>query len=625
MRSAAVCIVSCACALLLAGCFLAGGGGNGSFERDAAAPQDEIYLQYPQFLILEQKLDRASAYFYFGDWEFAAAAAADLIDDVADFKSTSPDSTVCDRLDYLDGRARCLMQRMTDDALETETTGHVVALIDSFARTMVIEDEIEVEYNEKTKQWLRYFQGGGRKHFSRWLERTGEYKDIIEPILVEVGVPRDLLYLAVIESGLNLNARSHMKAIGPWQFMSGTARLFGLRIDWWVDERKDIIASTYAAANYLRYLYGLFGSWPLALASYNAGEHRVAYAMTRQRTDDYWRLKLPSQTVWFVPKFMAALAIGRTPEAYGFAAPPNERITFDLIEIDRPIELRAVAEAAGCALSDFKELNPHLKKWSTPPDMIVEVKVPAGKGEQCLARLAETRPSQMVSFIQHKVKRGETLSGIASDYELSVKELKKFNDMGSSHVLRTGNILLIPVKDLQRPARVASRPSYRSPLPIRDDISKELLGAGERDKTVRYVAKPDDTLVKIAERFHVGLADLRSWNSLSYDAVIHSGDTLNIGGPAGPRAGPAAAEHPDGFANTRGAADAPPDRAVANTDPPDENGMKCVTHIVKKGETFSSISRLYNARLSDVLAWNQKTSRSKLYPGQKIKIWIRPS
>ena len=593
MKSKTVIIVLCVSSILSGGCFYAGSGRNAALQHDRALanPQDDIYRRHPQFLTLEQKLDRASAYFYFGDWEFASAAAKDLMENVTDLKSTSSDSAICDRLDYLEMRAQCLLQRMTDDALATETTGHMAALIDSFTRTNVIEDEIEIEYNEKTTHWIRYFQGSGRKHFSRWLERTGEFKDLIEPILVEIGVPRDLLYLAVIESGLNLSARSHMKAIGPWQFMSGTAKLFGLRINWWVDERKDIIASTYAAANYLRYLHGLFGSWQLALASYNAGEHRVAYAMTRQRTNDYWRLKLPSQTTWFVPKFMAALAIGRNPEAYGFEKPTCDTIHFDLIEVERPIELRAIAEAANCSLNEIKELNPHLKKWCTPPDMVVEVKVPAGTGERCVARLAEMKSSRMVSFIQHKVKKGETLSRIASEYELSVKDLKKFNDMGKSQVIRAGNILLIPVKDLQRPARIAGRPSYRTPPSIRDDILRPLFGAHEEGETIPYVVRRHDTLtVRVSP---------------------HRGSETM------------AAEHPGEQTAETGDDSSPSGRAGTHDDPPAKGGMKSITHIVKKGETLSSISRLYDARLSDVLAWNQKTSRSKLYPGEKIRIWLK--
>jgi membrane-bound lytic murein transglycosylase D len=229
----------------------------------------------------------------------------------------------------------------------------------------------------------------------------------------------------------------------------------------------------------------------------------------------------------------------------------------------------------------------------------------------------------MVSFIQHKVKKGETLSRIASEYELSVKDLKKFNDMGKSQVIRAGNILLIPVKDLQRPARIAGRPSYRTPPSIRDDILKPFLGTHEEEQTTPYVVKRDDTLVKIAERFHTGLADLRSWNNLTYHSVITPGDTLTV--RVSPHRGSEtmAAEHPGEQTAETGDYSSPSGRAGSDNDPPVEGGMKCITHIVKKGETLSSISRLYDARLSDVLAWNQKTSRGKLYPGEKIRIWLK--
>jgi hypothetical protein len=326
----------------------------------------DIYSRSPQLLVLEQKLDRASAYFYFGQFDLAASSANDLVQAVAGLRATAPDAPVCERLEYLEARALSLLQRLSDDEMVRETSPHLATLIDSVALNNVVEEEIEIEYNRKTEHWIDYFQGAGRNHFSRWLARVGSFRDIIEPILVDVGIPRDLLYLAVIESGLNLSAKSYMKAIGPWQFMTGTGKVFGLRINWWLDERKDIVA-----ANYLKYLYDLFGSWPLALAAYNSGEHRVARAITNQRTMDYWQLRLPAQTTWFVPKFMAALAIGRDPEAYGFENLPADPLEFDIIEVERPTELRRIAEAADCSLSEIKELNPHFKKWCTPPDMVV--------------------------------------------------------------------------------------------------------------------------------------------------------------------------------------------------------------------------------------------------------------
>lgn len=422
------------------------------------------------------------------------------------------------------------------------------------------------------------------------------YRDIIEPILIEQELPRDLMYLSVIESGLNLNARSCVNATGPWQFMAGTGRLFGLRINWWVDERKDIIASTYAAANYLKYLYSLFGKWDLALAGYNAGEYRVAGAISRQKTEDYWQLRLPSQTKWFVPKYMAALIIGRDPAAHGFKIRDVKPITFDIVRIDRSTDLKHVSKGANCTVTRLKKLNPALKRWATPPGMEIEIKVPAGKGDAVLAVLADIPPEERVSWHRHKVRRGETLSRIASRYEISQSELKRINSIRNAHKIRTGTILLIPVKDSGQVASATSKPKYKdSPnLPSKINVKKYTPPRGHTK--IVYTVRDGDTVSEIAERHHVGLSKVRRWNNLRYSSTIHPGQSIVIYLPAG--------------ANTR----------IANSKPV-EGKMK-VYHTVRKGETLSSISRLYKARVSDLLAWNSSVKKDLVYPGDKLMIWI---
>lgn len=598
-------------AIALQGCALAGASSSALPAATQAGADDDLLRRCPQLSSLQLKLDRASAHFYFGEFDLAAAAARELLDDVGDLREGADDEALCERLDYLENRALGLLQRIEDDELATSTVSHAVTLIDSLARTTVVEEEIEVVLNEKTNHWIKYFTGSGRKHFVKWLARTGEYRGVIEPILVEVGVPRDLLFLAVIESGLSLTARSYAKAVGPWQFMSGTGRLFGLRINWWIDERRDLVAATYAAANYLKYLHGVFGSWPLALAAYNSGEHRVAYAMSRRGTADYWKLDLPQQTEWFVPKFMAALAIGRDPAAHGFEPPADRTIEFEIVEVDRALELRAVADAAGCSLEDLKQLNPQFKKWATPPDMVVEVKVPKGCGARALEQLAHLKTKGLPTFTQHKVKRGETLSSIAEQHDVTVKDLRRMNDMGSSSKIRAGNVLLVPVKDLQRSPRVASLPSYRAPQQRPAPVSMPLLSASDEDADVRYVVKRNDTLVKIAERFHARLADLRTWNDIGRDARLEPGDTLVVrrsGGAA------AAAAVSGGAAK---AVDAPP-----AADPADASADRWLVHVVRRGDTLSAISRRYRASLSDILAWNNRSKGAKLYPGERIRIRV---
>lgn len=559
---------------------------------------EEIYLLYPQLLLLQEKLDTASAYYYLGDLDSSLLLSEDLIKVLQETRATSPEEPICEQIDILEDKTRCLRQRVIEEMQEKDWKLHIASALDSIAQNHVVEDEIDVVYNWRTKHWLKYFQGKGRRHFIRWLERVEKYRDIIEPILIEVGVPRDLLYVAVIESGLNLNARSKVRAIGPWQFMAGTGRLFGLRINWWLDERKDIIASTYAAAHYLKHLHKLFGSWPLALASYNAGEYRVAHAVSRQKTDDYWRLRLPSQTRWFVPKFMAALAIARDPHKYGFGKPAADPLLFDIIEIKRSTDLRLVAKAAGCTVTRLKKLNPALKRWATPPEMVIELKVPRGTGEKCLAGIADIPPEKRVSWHRHKVKRGEALSLIADKYDISISELKRLNNIRNAHRIREGKILLIPVKDIDMAKKDASSPGYRTPPKLPDKVTLKRYKAPAGYKKIVYTVKDRDTLSEIAERYNTRLSRLRSWNDLRYKSLIHPGDRLVIYVPPGFRT---AEETPRESGN---------------------NGKKRIVHVVKRGETLSHISRRYRAKISDILAWNNSIKPDRLYPGDRITIWL---
>ncbi|UCF06990.1 MAG: LysM peptidoglycan-binding domain-containing protein [bacterium] len=564
--------------------------------------EEEMYLIYPQLHIIQEKLDRAYSYFYFGDLESSLFLSEDLIKTIHEMKETVPEPAVCEFLETLEDRSRCLLERVSYEELERDSRFHITAVLDSITANHVVEDEIEIVFNWRTKHWIKYFQGRGRRNFRRWLLRAEKYRELIEPILIEVGIPRDLLYLAVIESGLNLRARSRMKAVGPWQFMAGTGRLFGLRINWWIDERRDIIASTYAAAHYLKHLHDLFGSWPLALASYNAGEYRVAHAISRQKTDDYWKLRLPNQTKWFVPKFMAALTIAREPSRYGFRKTSVEPIRFDIITIEQSTDLRLIAKKAGCTLRTLEDLNPALKRWATPPGMVIELKVPEGTGERCLEGLAEIPPGERVSWHKHRVKRGEALSRIADRYEISVSEIKRINGIRNVHRIREGKILLIPVKDATPAATASSQPGYRTPPKLPDKITMKRYRAPSGYRKIVYTVRDNDTLSEIAERFKVRLSRLRAWNNLRYTSLIHPGDRLVIY--------------------------VPPDRAI--TDPAPEGVIDGITmqeknkivHIVRRGETLSSISRRYNISIARILAWNEGINRDKLYPGDRIAIWL---
>jgi membrane-bound lytic murein transglycosylase D len=583
-----------------AGCSHMRSGQDSDVDPEPSIDMDEMYLLYPQLIVLQEKYDNAAAYFYLGDLRSSYDQCQQLIIDIEEMKSVSPAPYVCDHLDLLEEQAASLMLESTREEEERDWRTHMSSVMDSIAVNHVVEDEIEVVLNWRTEHWIKYFTGKGRRHFRRWLERAEQYRDIIDPILVENELPRDLLFLAVIESGLNLNARSRVNATGPWQFMAGTGRLFGLRINWWIDERKDIIASTYSAAHYLKHLHGLFGSWPLALAAYNSGEYRVAYAISKQKTDDYWRLNLPSQTRWFVPKFMAALEIGRNPEKYGFGKSVVEPIDFDIIRIDKSTDLRLIAKSAGCTYNTIQKLNPSMKRWATPPDMIVELKVPEGTGETVLAALEEIPEGERVTWHRHRVRRGETLSQIASRYEISLRELKRINEIRNVHRIREGNIILIPVKDAGSVA--STEPRYREKPALPDKITMKKYKPPKGHKKIIYTVKRNDTLSEIADRNHVGLSKLRRWNDLRYSSMIKPGQKLVIYLPSGN------ASVPDG--------------GTTEKSEQVKDGKRLVYHIVKRGETLTSISRMYNKRIPEILAWNSGLNKDRLFPGDRIAIWI---
>lgn len=575
----------------------------GDDQLSLNASDDEMYLLYPQLLHLQERLDTANTYYYMGDLESAFNFSEDLLESIREIEETAVEPSICDHLEILANKTLCLKQHIADEELERDWRLHVTAALDSIGENHVVEDEIEITLNWRTNHWLKHFQGKGKRHFQRWIARAEQYRDIIEPILIDLNVPRDLLYLAIIESGLNLDARSRVKAIGPWQFMAGTARLFGLRINWWIDERKDIVASTYAAAHYMKHLYNLFGSWPLALAAYNAGEYRVAHAISRQKTDNYWRLRLPNQTRWFVPKFMAALAIGREPALYGFDKTTVEPLEFDAIVIDQSTDLRFIAKGCGCTVTTIKDLNPALKRWATPPDMSVELKVPRGTGKKCLESIAKIPESERVSWHRHQVRRGETLSSIAARYEISVSELKRINSIKNVHRIRTGHMLLIPIKDSGVATASTSKPAYRDAPPLPDKITLKRYKAPGGYHKIVYTVRDKDTLSEIAERFHVGLSRLKSWNGLRYTSMIHPGDHLVVYVPPGSEF-------------------APEESSGGSSQGPDHDGKKRIVHVVKRGETLSSISRLYKTRISDILAWNNAIKRDRLFPGDRITIWM---
>lgn len=332
--------------------------------------------------------------------------------------------------------------------------------------------DLPLTLNSQVEYFIKQFQGSSRASFTRWLIRSTRYIPMMKLVLHKEGLPEDLVYLAMIESGFTLNARSIANAVGPWQFMSGTGRRYSLRIDRWIDERRDPVKATVAAAMYLKDLSGMFnGDWYLAAAGYNAGENKIFRAIDRYNTSDFWELTkgsyLKRETKEYVPKLLAATIVAKDPARYGFtevAAIPQ--IEFDTVRLPGQTDLNLVARLCGTTYQTIRELNPALRQWATPPDYPnFELRIPKGtrqrfeaayrnipeadrfsespsatrqsrqEGQKSVARKREVR--------YYTVRKGDTLKTLARRFKVSTRLLTAWNKLRLKTALAPGKRLIV--------------------------------------------------------------------------------------------------------------------------------------------------------------------------------------
>ncbi len=299
-----------------------------------------------------------------------------------------------------------------------------------------------------------FFSTRIRDKFSLWLSRSGQYLELMKGILRKKDVPEDIVFLSLIESGFNPNAYSIAKAVGPWQFIASTARRYGLEITWWKDERKDPVKSTSAAADYLKDLYGMFGSWNLAMAAYNAGEGKILKAIRKSNVDDYWDLldtkHIRTETKEYVPKFIAASIIANNPDDFGFNdIQYTEPLSYDEVELDSPVDLAVVAECAGTELEVIKKLNPELRRWCTPPDVEkYTLRIPKGTKDAFLEKLSVVPEEDRFTIDRYTVKRGDTFKKIARMTGFPESVILSLNSMEKIMPLKVGSKIYLPPKGL---------------------------------------------------------------------------------------------------------------------------------------------------------------------------------
>ncbi len=311
--------------------------------------------------------------------------------------------------------------------------------------------DIPIVINARVEQFIECFQTTFREKFVVWLARSQRYIPFMKNVFRAHGLPEDLVYIVFIESGFDPYAYSKSRAVGPWQFIYGTGRKYGLRVDWWVDERRDIEKSTLAAAKYLKDLYNRFECWHLATAGYNAGEYKIMNAMKRYRTADFWKLAeyryLKPETKNYVPQIIAAALIAKDPERYGFTEVEyQEPLRYEKVTVPALTSLQLVAKACEVSLDEIKELNPELQRNVTPPnEEAYELKIPVGKRETFLKNFEALQPFEKFQFRTHSVKAGETLSGIARRYGVDLTALLEINHLKRTSHISKGTTLLLPL------------------------------------------------------------------------------------------------------------------------------------------------------------------------------------
>lgn len=430
--------------------------------------------------------------------------------------------------------------------------------------------EIPLDMNEDIKKEIRIFQNSERNFFIRAYQRSGRYRPGILEHLKKAGLPEELSWLPLVESGFKIKALSRARALGLWQFIPSTGYKFGLKRDRWVDERMDVGKSTEAAIAYLKELHEIFGDWMTVLAAYNCGEGRVLKVISRQHVnylDNFWDLyrMLPHETARYVPRFLATLHIIKDPDKYGMDLSDNAEkpIPYELVKTNKCMRLQDIALYLNISKKSLTSLNPVLR-YKLTPDREYDLKVPPGMTGR-FNLVADKIPqwkSPSRAFVRHRIRRGESLSVIAKKYRSSVRAIMAYNNLRSKHRIREGQRLKIPIRGY----------GYVQPT-TKKRVKVSKLSAG---KIINYRVKQGDSLWSLARRFDTTVSKIKWINNLN-GSELQIGQIIRI-----------------------------------------KSCTATKTYMVRQGDNPNRIARKYKINLRSLLKMNNLSRTDKIYPGQII-------
>jgi membrane-bound lytic murein transglycosylase D len=500
------------------------------------------------------------------------------------------------------GEAQHAGEEEEDDAPEEiesvdEYRRYVPADLENIQPSKPMLPPVPMEINARVRNQIHFFQTKGRKVMLTWMQRKATVFPRLRPILREEGIPDEVLYLSMIESGLNMNAYSYASASGLWQFIPGTGRLYGLHIDRVYDERRHVEYATRAACAYLRKLHDEFGDWYLAMASYNCGEGRVAKDIKRCHTRDYWELhKLPRQTRGYIPTYLAARAICENPEHYGFPPMPPERpFECERIYVQGGYKIEDVARAAGHDPQTVRDLNPEFLKGVVPDrGQPMMVRLPGAASESFEVELATVPKTIIAPTSSHRVRKGDTLNKIAAKYGTSTAAIMALpeNKRVKARSLRVGQEIVIPVAQVQY---AESKPVEKTAEP---EAKLETAVLTTQDSRVTYTVHRGETLGKVARQLGVSVDQICRENGISNPNKIEPGQKLTITVKGEPQY-----------------VEKTPVRSTKNLRA-DKGDQEYYT--VRRGDTVWSIAQRHGLDTNTILKLNRLNRSSKIYPGQRL-------